>query len=720
MSAGSLIRLVRALPLGVVAGLVAYTLVARSGALGAVLVAAIAISAGGLAAWTRDADVAATAVVRSTASAVLLLVPALLAIFFSFSSGGFFPDSVAIGDLVVGALLVTRVAVASDPLAALGRAALVPLLGLLGLASWALASQLWSHAPGRAAIGFDRDLLYLLTFALYASIGATRERLTLAVRGTALAMGVVAGLALLSRLVPSVLATAAEPATSGRLAYPLTYWNALGIFCAVAGVLCLHLAASDDRPIIRVLAAGAMPVIAATLLLTYSRGGLAAAVIAVVLYALLGRPRAFAAALLAVAPGVAVTVKSAYDDTLLSGSTPTTAAAVHQGHQLAVVVVACVALTLLLRSVLLLLDRRLERDIPVLLAHRRALRRGGLGTLGVAIVVAVALGAPHAIAQRWHQFTHQPTIASGQLVRNRLSSTSANGRIELWTVAWNAFRAHPLEGTGQDTYEVLWYEHRNQSTVVVNAHSLYIETLAELGVVGFVLLMLFVFGTLVGLFPRGRGRDRPLYGALFAVGVAWAVHAGVDWDWQMPAASLWFAALGGLALGRGPRRARKVRMPASLVALAVAAAALVACVLPAFVLASQVRLTDATNAYAQADCTRADQLARQSLDILGTRAPPWQIEALCAVRAGRYPLAVTRLRDGLAQDPRNWQLQAALAASTAAAGEDARRQAAAALRLNPLDTGVQTLARALARGRSPDARRAALSFLSEQSLIQSG
>ena len=69
------------------------------------------------------------------------------------------------------------------------------------------------------------------------------------------------------------------PQAKGRLAYPLTYWNALGVFCAVAAVLCVHLAAADDRRRVRVLGAGALPVLGATLLLTYSRGGLAVAVI---------------------------------------------------------------------------------------------------------------------------------------------------------------------------------------------------------------------------------------------------------------------------------------------------------------------------------------------------------------------------------------------------------------------------------------------------------
>src|SRR6202043_504955 len=95
-----------------------------------------------------------------------------------------------------------------------------------------------------------------------------------------------------------------------------------------------------------------------------------------------------------------------------------------------------------------------------------------------------------------------------------------------------------------------------------------------------------------------RGRDRALYAALFSAALAWSLHAGVDWDWQMPAASLWLLALGGLAL-RGPGwRGTTGGMSASVRAFVAGAAVVGACVFPALVLASQVRLNEATAAYA--------------------------------------------------------------------------------------------------------------------------
>ena len=713
-------RLLRALPLVVAAALGAYGLLSTSGALGAILLAAILLFAGGLALWLRGADADAREAVGRIASFALLFAPALLVVFFSFSSGGFFPDSVALADVAVAAVLVIRLGLAPAPLAAFGRAALVPLAGLAGLAAWALLSQFWSHAPGRATVAFDRDLLYALTFALFASVGGTRARMTWAIRAVALVIAAVSAVALLSRVAADVLPTTIDPASNGRLAYPLTYWNAMGVFCAIGAVLCLHLAASDDRLRVRVLAAAALPVIGATLLLTYSRGGLAAAAVGVVAYCLLARPRGLLSALIATVPATAIAMKVTYDSPMLSSVDPATPQAIHQGHHVALIVIACVLLAGGLRALLRLLDRRLEGPRSPIDRYRRGLRRTALAGLAVAVFAAIVLGAPGAISHRWNQFVNQQTVPTTS-IRNRLSYASNNGRIALWNVALSDFDAHPLDGTGADTYEVYYYEKRQNQAVVVNAHSLYLETLGDLGIVGLVCVLLFVLGTLAGLAPWRRGRrDRALYAVVFSAGLAWALHAGVDWDWQMPAVSLWFAALGGLALGR-PLGREPVRARVAHARVFVAGALVVAVsVFPALVLASQVRLNSATAAYATGDCAKAIRLARSSIDVLDTRAGPWQLVALCDVRSGQYRDALVALRAGLAVDPNDWELESALAADRAATGIDARSQAARALALNPLDQGVQGLAHALARGPSKRARQAGLAFLSQQSLIVSG
>lgn len=55
---------------------------------------------------------------------------------------------------------------------------------------------------------------------------------------------------------------------------------------------------------------------------------------------------------------------------------------------------------------------------------------------------------------------------------------------------------------------------------------------------------------LVRTAARARGPDRSMYAAVFTVMLLWALHTGIDWDWEMPAITLPFFALGGFMLSR--------------------------------------------------------------------------------------------------------------------------------------------------------------------------
>ena len=165
-------------------------------------------------------------------------------------------------------------------------------------------------------------------------------------------------------------------------------------------------------------------------------------------------------------------------------------------------------------------------------------------------------------------------VAPGQ----RFTELSSNGRVAHWRVAVDdGFHAHPWHGTGAGTFALLWARHRDSDEAVVDGHSLYIEALGELGLVGVALLAGAVLLVLVGLARRcgGQARGAP-WPALLATGIAWAIHAGVDWDWEMPAASMWFFAAGGLALAapagavaaRGRRSALRLVAGLALLGLA--------------------------------------------------------------------------------------------------------------------------------------------------------
>ncbi len=132
----------------------------------------------------------------------------------------------------------------------------------------------------------------------------------------------------------------------------------------------------------------------------------------------------------------------------------------------------------------------------------------------------------------------------------RLVSAQSN-RYEYWRVAAREFAHHPLIGGGASSFRVEWLKHRTIDESVHDAHELYLETAAELGLVGLAALAVFLFG-IVGLARNGP----PLIAAAL---VTYAVHAGLDWDWEMPALTL-VALL--LAAAAAPRAASS-RSPAA-------------------------------------------------------------------------------------------------------------------------------------------------------------
>ena len=79
------------------------------------------------------------------------------------------------------------------------------------------------------------------------------------------------------------------PADEGKLGYPLTYSNALGAMAAIGVIVCAHLASWSRGAGARPRGpAGALPILAATLALTFSDGALVAGGVGLVLYLVLG------------------------------------------------------------------------------------------------------------------------------------------------------------------------------------------------------------------------------------------------------------------------------------------------------------------------------------------------------------------------------------------------------------------------------------------------
>jgi O-antigen ligase len=138
---------------------------------------------------------------------------------------------------------------------------------------------------------------------------------------------------------------------------------------------------------------------------------------------------------------------------------------------------------------------------------------------------------------------------------SRLTTLQSN-RYAYWRVAMRAFAHEPLRGVGAGGWAVWWLRYRPFSESAQDAHSLPLQTLAELGIVGLALLAAFLAG--VGLAARDAFRAHPALAAgPVAAFVVWLAHQPLDWDWQMPALTLFAIVLAGslLALTALPRSA---------------------------------------------------------------------------------------------------------------------------------------------------------------------
>ena len=273
-------------------------------------------------------------------------------------------------------------------------------------------------------------------------------------------------------------------------------------------------------------------------------------------------------------------------------------------------------------------------------------------------------------------------------------------------MAWkDGFLPHPVLGVGAGTYATLWTRYGTVRRVL-NAHSLYFETLAELGMVGAGLLFAAIAAVLVALGRRARGSEREIWAALLAGAVMWAVHAGVDWDWQMPAVTAWFFAAGGLALSAPAGRPRPSVRPR--VRAGIALGCLLLAVTPAVVWRSQTQLIQAVNAFERGDCIAAEHHALASNSALGSRSDPFEVISYCEAAAGHLILALSAIQAAEQRDPRNWELRYSAALISAAAGVDPRPSARTAVTYYPQSPLARAAVRAFSRGGPRAWRRFAL------------
>ena len=432
---------------------------------------------------------------------------------------------------------------------------------IAALALWTFASLLWSSNVEATFEEFNRVSLYLGVFIVVVLV-SRRSNLGRFADGLALAVTGVAAVALISRLFPGSFPEGDLPTflpgTVTRLSFPLGYWNGLAIFLGLGVPLLLRLALVARGSLVRGLALAPMPVITAAVYLTSSRGGVATALAGSLVFAVLtGRRWAVTAAIAAslVGAAAAVTVLLQRDE-LVNG--PLGTDLVERQGQSAALLIALASLGT---------GALYGLGVHLLEGRFRVREPAGRLVVAAALVLAVVGIVASDPAARVKGFKALPgaDIASGNggFVKAHLLSGGGSGRWQFWAAALDQWNAHRVLGEGAGTYESWWAQHGSFSYFVRDAHSIYLEALGELGIIGFLLIVaVVVSGAAVGMQRSWRmpGDAGVTTAALTAVFVAYGLSLGIEWMWELTAVSVLGVATLGLVVGPATARLAEPRV----------------------------------------------------------------------------------------------------------------------------------------------------------------
>ncbi len=589
-----------------------------------------------------------------------------------FANGGYFP--VAWGWSALALLVLVVLALAFGATVEVGALELVFVGCLAALAGWIALSLLWTGSVTSTVFENERMVVYVAGAAA-AVLLLRRASLNALVVGLWAAGAVVSTYGLATRLFPDQIGTFDAIAVY-RLSEPVGYWNAFGILAALGTILAVGLAARSG-PAIRCVAGGSTVILTLTLYFTYSRGAWISLFFGAAVALLVDRRRLHLITTgIVLMPWSVIAISVASTSPALTREGAGVAAAAHDGHGLAVIAIAMVVAA----SLAVLAVDWLEQVVRVPERLRRIYAGTLLFLLAAALIVVFGrYGFPPTLARKaYDAFKEQPVAGSD--LNNRLFSLSGNGRVENWHTAWQEASDHPVLGGGAGTYSQFWFEHRRVAFTVHDAHSLYLETLGELGPVG---LLLLVSTLAVPFAAIRRARAAPLASVVCAAYAAFLLHAAADWDWEMPAVTLTalLCGIGFLAAGRGDRESRTVRptirVGALAATLALAGFAVLGLLGNSLVSASSKSTDSGHFARAISDARRATHFAPWSSE-------PWRKLAEAQAISGDLPGARASFRKAIAKDRGDWTLWFELAETST--GAQRREALVQASRLNPLDT----------------------------------
>jgi O-antigen ligase/polysaccharide polymerase Wzy-like membrane protein len=540
-------------------------------------------------------------------------------------------------------------------------------LGALGL--FAALSMTWASDDGGAFIDVLRAAAYLgilLLVVLASPRGSARVWLA----GLAIGLAGLAAWALVSRFLPGLPGGEENIATflpdaSGRLSYPVGYWNALGACTALGAVLLTWLGTHAAARPARALAVAGIPICGLALYMTASAGAALAAAVGAALLLVLGpaRPRLVAAMLLGGAGSAALILLVRVRHDLVDAVPGSTLES--QGHEM---LAFTLGVALLVGLVRYLSDVPLER----LRVNRALALAGGVAVLAGVVAIGVSLDP---VTQIDEFCKPPPEQLASQDAASDISRLDSSGRCQYWEVAIDGFTSDPAIGVGAGGYETLWNQNATFTRQIRHAHSLFFEDLAELGLPG----LLFVLGLFApavwvawrrpGLVPLAGG-EFGVAAAVLATGIA---SASLDWTWEFPSAFIpvvtAIALLTGVALYR-PSRADTIDDRTDTVEMehvessgrgfgwgvATLAVGWAAIIVAAIVFFTEAKLIQSESAASDSELERAAQDARDAATLQPWAAQPWVQIALLEELSGDLVGAQEAIHEASVRSPDDWRI----------------------------------------------------------------
>jgi O-Antigen ligase len=677
--------------------------------------------------------------VRLELLAAALLAGALAGIAFGAAGGTQLDRTTVVEVLMVllGGAVVAAAIVWGRPGRLHGALSLV-LFG--ALAAFTALSVTWAIVPELAYIEAGRTLAYLAVFAA----GVAGARLAprgahIAIKGIALAAIAAMAYALAARVWPG---TVGENEFSNRIGQPFEYWNAVGSTAALAVPGLLWLGSRRGGSVAgRVAAYPAMGAAILAVLLTQSRGALAAAAVgAIAWFAIV--PLRLRSLPVVLVPGIAAGLVAAWALSKDAFSEPGQPLAVKES------VAGEFGLLLLLMTAVLVLaglavNIGRDRFAPPVRVRRR------LGIVALVVACAVPLvaftsvamsdrGLGGTIEDRVDELTSETDTSPTASGANRFAAASST-RGKYWREAEKVYADRPAVGTGAGTFASARLRYRTDTSVTRHAHGFVPQTLADLGFVGVGLTTALLLAWLVAglrttaLYPRrlpfrrGEGEgppparrdwtaDRTALVALGLIAIVFGLQSAIDWTWFVPGPTAMALVAAGFVAGRGPAAALPGGGPIDLrepfrspspPRLLAASAVLLAALLTAWAiwqpLAADRETSDAIELAENGDVDGALAKTREAADTNPLTAEPLLVEAAIATRAGRDAEAEAVLEDAVLKfpgDPETWHRLAAFQLGTLNEPAKAAETIRGALYLDPRSFPIRQVffdARASAR-----------------------